>query len=669
MDNANSHVTLPQRLWQKISRSYRARISFAVALLIMLFLLIGFVEMYFFARKTLVEKTHDFMRSEAISCSNNIENSITEIEDVTLSLLGNTAIQNELNRKLTEHLDKYDVYLVGEHIRENLSSYALLRAEISSVQLLATDETVYSYSKNRSYLDEDALLAHKDSIYALGGRTMWFVYDGDGETLSCARAINYLPSQTTLGIVSVNITEKHIHSLYENLISPGVGDVFLLDQDGRVISSYNGTHLGELADNTFGTLLREDRACYRVLENGDSVYVSEKLRNNWRLLMTVPAAYYLEGINALGAIFLVSAILMIAAALVIVLRLTAHLTQPVNDLARAMEDFGSGNLDAHCVVTTDDEIGMLGKTFNTVGLRRTTISYKNKTRIDRPESEQCLVKNTHQPLISQEQWEIVQEVRQHKKRTAKHMDEPNIFSGLVFCADCGKPMVLHRATTMKKLEYNFKCYTYGKKGKTACSAHHIRECDLTQIVLDDLRRVTHFARMKERQFAAHINQKNSAELRQEMNRVLRELDAMKKRSAELSKLFKRLYEDNVLGRVTDEQYRMLSGDYTDEQRMLEEQIPQKEQRLAQLQAREANVDAFIEKAKQYTAIDTLTPELLRLFIQRIEVGERETKYSRNSSQSIRIIYRDIGTVDSAMQPDEKQPKLLPPLSEVIPFPA
>lgn len=87
-----------------------------------------------------------------------------------------------------------------------------------------------------------------------------------------------------------------------------------------------------------------------------------------------------------------------------------------------------------------------------------------------------------------------------------------------------------------------------------------------QIVLDDLRRVTHFARMKERQFAAHINQKNSAELRQEMNRVLRELDAMKKRSAELSKLFKRLYEDNVLGRVTDEQYRMLSGDYTDEQR-------------------------------------------------------------------------------------------------------
>lgn len=261
------------------------------------------------------------------------------------------------------------------------------------------------------------------------------------------------------------------------------------------------------------------------------------------------------------------------------------------------------------------------------------------------------------------------DMRQHKKRTAKQMDEPNPFSGLVFCADCGKPMVLHRATTMKKLEYNFKCYTYGKKGKTACSAHHIRECNLTQIVLDDLRQVTHFARMKERQFAAYINQKNSAELRQEINRVLRELDTMKRRSAELAKLFKRLYEDNVLGRVTDEQYRMLAGDYTDEQRVLEEEIPKKEERLAQLKSREANVEAFVEKAKRFTTINELTPELLRLFIQRIEIGERDVKYSRNASRSIRIIYRDIGLVGSAMQPDEQQPKILPQLSEVIPFPA
>ena len=206
-------------------------------------------------------------------------------------------------------------------------------------------------------------------------------------------------------------------------------------------------------------------------------------------------------------------------------------------------------------------------------------------------------------------------------------------------------MVLHRATTMKKLEYNFKCYTYGKKGKTACSAHHIRECDLTQIVLDDLRRVTHFARMKERQFAAYINQKNSAELRQEINRVLRELDTMKHRRAELAKLFKRLYEDNLLGRVTDEQYRMLAGDYTDEQRLLEEEIPKKEERLAQLKSREANVEAFVEKAKRYTTIDELTPELLRLFIRKIVIHEKDVKWSKHAQQTVEIHYNDIGCVE------------------------
>ena len=188
-------------------------------------------------------------------------------------------------------------------------------------------------------------------------------------------------------------------------------------------------------------------------------------------------------------------------------------------------------------------------------------------------------------------------------------------------------------------------------------------------MLEDLRRVTHFARMKEKQFAAYIGSKNTLELRREMNTVQKDLDAMRRRREELSKLFKRLYEDNVLGRVTDEQYRTLAGDYTSEQKTLEEQIPEKETRLEKLRAASANVETFVEKAKKYTAIDELTPELLRLFIQRIEVGERSVKYSRSASQSIRIVYRDIGTVDSAMEQDEVQPHIARPLSEVFQLPA
>ena len=157
-------------------------------------------------------------------------------------------------------------------------------------------------------------------------------------------------------------------------------------------------------------------------------------------------------------------------------------------------------------------------------------------------------------------------------------------------------------------------------------------------------------------------EKNSSELRREINTLQKELDAMRKRSNELSMLFKRLYEDNVLGRVTNEQFRMLSSDYNAEQETLTDTIPKKEAQLERLRASAANVDAFIEKAKRYTAIDRLTPELLRLFIQRIEIGERSKRYCRTATQSIRIIYRDIGAMDSPMLPGDAEPRMLPPLT-------
>jgi hypothetical protein len=202
---------------------------------------------------------------------------------------------------------------------------------------------------------------------------------------------------------------------------------------------------------------------------------------------------------------------------------------------------------------------------------------------------------------------------------------------------------------MDAVKNNFMCYTYKKRGKEVCSSHYIRERDLTQIILDDLRRVTHFARQKEALFAEYINRKNSVELRKEVNSLQRELDSARHRDAELAALFKRLYEDNVLGRVTNEQFRMLSADYNDEQKALRDAIPIKEVRLQKLMDSASNVEAFIEKAKRYTEIRELTPEILRLFIARIEVGEKSTRYSRTAEQAICIVYRDVGIMDSVEQ--------------------
>ena len=217
--------------------------------------------------------------------------------------------------------------------------------------------------------------------------------------------------------------------------------------------------------------------------------------------------------------------------------------------------------------------------------------------------------------------------------------------------------------------YNhFTCRTYKKDGE-ACTAHYIRECVLDEVVLEDLRRVTAIAREHTQEFAEYINGRQSAEIQREIRRQEKELAAMRKRKAELDAIFKKLYEDSVLGRITTEQFQMLSGSYTEEQAALKAEIPKKESAIQSLRDQVSGADSFISKARRYTDITELTPELLRLFIQRIEIGERDVKYSRNASQAIRIIYRDIGLVDSAMQPDEQQPKILPPLSEVIPLPA
>ena len=285
---------------------------------------------------------------------------------------------------------------------------------------------------------------------------------------------------------------------------------------------------------------------------------------------------------------------------------------------------------------------------HTINLKSTTLSFKNKKRIERPESEQLRFENTHEALISQQVWEIVQDIRKHKRRRA-NMAEQNIFSGLVYCADCGGTMVLHRAHTMDAVKNNFMCSTYKKKGKEVCSGHYIREQELSAILLDDIRRITHFARQNELRFAEHIRKKQGKEAQREIAMLQKKIDTMQKRQTELTKLFKRLYEDSALGRIPDEQYRILSQEYTAEQKEIQEQLPTMEARLQELKDASSNIARFIENAKRYSEIPELTAEILRIFIKRVEVGEREEKYSRTAPQEIRIYYRDIGLVDELPQ--------------------
>ena len=284
---------------------------------------------------------------------------------------------------------------------------------------------------------------------------------------------------------------------------------------------------------------------------------------------------------------------------------------------------------------------------NTVNMKYSTKSYKDKRRVEHSREECLVFKDTHPALITQEVWDIVQRVRKNRRRPTK-MEEQNKYSGLVFCADCGSNMVLHRARTMSASYNHFTCRTYKKDGES-CTGHYIRECVLDEVVLEDLRRVTAMARERPEEFVAYIGSRQSAEIQREIRRQEKELAAMRKRKAELDAIFKKLYEDSVLSRITTEQFQMLSSSYTEEQNQIAAGIPQKEADIQRLRETVSGTDGFLDKAKRYMDITELTPELLRLFIEKIVVHEKEVKWSKHAPQTVEIYYNGIGFIDKQHQ--------------------
>ncbi len=324
---------------------------------------------------------------------------------------------------------------------------------------------------------------------------------------------------------------------------------------------------------------------------------------------------------------------------------------------------------AHSSLNLDDPYGWSDSTIagmleneiylgNTVNMKYSTKSYKDKRKVEHPREECLVFENTHPALVTRETWDIVQRVRQNKRRSTK-MEELNKYSGLVVCADCGTTMVLHRAHTMSATYNHFTCRTYKKKGAEVCTAHYIRECVLDDVVLEDLRRVTAVAREHTREFAEYIGGRQSAEIQREIRRLDKDLTAMRKRSTDLDAIFKRLYEDSVLGHITTEQFQSLSGSYTEEQEQLKQAIPKHVAAIQQLRDTVSNTDSFIAKAKRYTDITELTPELLRLFIQKIVVHEKAVKWSKHAEQTVEIHYADIGCVGSELAEIEEPRQELP----------
>jgi len=284
---------------------------------------------------------------------------------------------------------------------------------------------------------------------------------------------------------------------------------------------------------------------------------------------------------------------------------------------------------------------------HTVNCQTTTVSYKDKRVIERPVSEQYRYENTHEAIIDQMTWDIVQKVREGKRRR-NSMNEIAKYSGLLYCADCGSKLYFARGKTITPDQYNFFCSKYRKHvGEDTCTMHQIREVILDEIVLEEIRRATYYARAHSAEFIEFINKKSSSENKKELNARLLEQSKLTRRSGELSALFRRLYEDNVLGRITNEQFRMLSEGYNEEQRTISERLPELEKEIERLKSSANNVEQFVALAKKHICIEKLTAEVIRTFISKIVIHEKSAKHSKSATQQIDIYFTHIGMLPTA----------------------
>ena len=284
---------------------------------------------------------------------------------------------------------------------------------------------------------------------------------------------------------------------------------------------------------------------------------------------------------------------------------------------------------------------------HTVNFKTEKVSYKVKASVPNPEDKMAVFENTHEPIIDRETWERVQELRKQRKRPNRY-DEVGLFSGIVFCADCGSVMYQQRYDTEKRHQDCYICGSY-KKRTADCTAHFIRTDLLAAGVTANLRQITSYAAKHEAKFMKLLMVQNEDGGKRKNAARRREMETAQKRIGELSGIFKRLYEDSVSGRISDERFMELSADYEQEQATLKARLAELEAEQGRARVATDNVEKFMAIVRKYTSFEELTPTLLREFVEKIVVhestaedGKRRGKLRR---QEIEIYYSFVGKLE------------------------
>ena len=278
----------------------------------------------------------------------------------------------------------------------------------------------------------------------------------------------------------------------------------------------------------------------------------------------------------------------------------------------------------------------------TVNFLSTTVSYKVHKVIYRSPEEQQIIPNTQEAIISEDMWLRVQELRENRRRPTA-TGRTSLFSGLVFCADCGAKLHFCAAKSLKPNQEHFRCSNY-KSGRGTCQVHFIRNVVLERIVFEAVRYLADFVHQYESVFLYLLEKKTAVEQKAEWQKLRRTVENGHKRIRELDMLISRLYEDNIAGKISDERYARMAASYEDEQKQLEKTVADGEQTLREAEQKKVDVQMLLNTLRQCTELKELTPTIVNSLIQRIEVHKSEKPHKHNRVK-VDIYFTAVGLID------------------------
>ena len=277
-----------------------------------------------------------------------------------------------------------------------------------------------------------------------------------------------------------------------------------------------------------------------------------------------------------------------------------------------------------------------------VNFKSTTVSYKVHKKIHNATEDYQIIPNMQEPIISEEQWLRVQELRKHRRRPTA-TGRTSLFSGLVYCPDCGAKLHFCAAKSLKRNQEFWRCSNY-KDGRGTCQIHYIRDVVLERIVLEAISSLADFVKCHEPVFLYMLAKKTNAMRQKEHKRLEQAVEQGTKRIAEIDRLIEKVFEQNASGILSDERFSKMLQSYEKEQKALTQEVADSRQTLEEAKQKATDLRLLLRTLREMTEINELTPTLVNSLIERIEVHNND-KSSGHCYVKVDIYFTAVGMID------------------------